>query len=467
MAINTDSLFSDFQHTDFETWKQQLLKDLKGKPYESIVWNSPEGITVDPAYFHTTENSSESNSNEFPFRRGTSKATDWNIAQDYRFYSSESDYNKQAIDALINGANYLRLLPESNTDLLEQLKDIHLNMIGLELDINLTNYHDILVSLEQLLSKYNKSECSGSFSLDPFDHVFYEAYYPKALQAYFTNTATIKESFYRFAINGAKYHNAGATVIQQVAYMLAEAVELIETLKDGEQIADVIGSIQFNVANGSNYFFEIAKLRALRILWSNVQTAYGLPEISVLPAQISGETSLFELAGTDTNTNILRATTQTMSLVLGGANTISVFPHNLRLDEANLEFSQRIARNIQLILKEESYLNKVTDAAAGSYYIEDLTNKIANQAWTLFSDITDNGGFVQWLEAGKIQAAINESKQQKIDALNTQKQTLIGVNKYFNQLEKPQKIADFHSLQPTRIEPIQPIFVSDFITVNS
>lgn len=467
MSAKQESLFSEFQATTFNDWKEQLLKDLKGKPYDSIVWNSIEGIKIDPAYFQSTEHSSTSNSNEFPFRRGTQQATNWNIAQDYRFYSSESDYNQQAIQALVGGANYLRLQPESNSDLLEQLTNIHLNMIGLELDVNLNNYHEILVALEQLLAKYNKSDCFGSFSLDPFDHVFYEPFYPKALQAYFTNTATISESFYRFAINGAKYHNAGATVVQQLAYSLAEAVELIETLKEGEQLTTILGSIQFNVASGSNYFFEIAKLRALRILWSNVQTAYGLPEGAVIPAQISGETSLFEMTGADTNTNILRATTQTMSLVLGGANTISVFPHNLRLDEANLEFSQRIARNIQLILKEESYLNKVTDASAGSYYIEELTNKIATQAWDLFTQISDNGGFIEWLESGKIQVAINQSKNEKLHVLNTNQQTLIGVNKYINQLEKPQKTADFHTPQATRIEPIQPIFVSDYIAVNN
>jgi methylmalonyl-CoA mutase len=226
-------------------------------------------------------------------------------------------------------------------------------------------------------------------------------------------------------LDAGLYQNAGATIPQQLAYALAHANEYLNHFRYKSDLAKL--TIQFKTATGPNYFFEIAKLRALRILYANLASEYNAKEdCYILSQPTKRDKTLY-----DYNVNLLRTTTQSMSAILGGANAVYNSPYDA-IYHKNNEFGDRIARNQLLVLKNESYLDKVANAAEGAYYIESLTTQFAEKALEIFKDIEKAGGFLSQLKEGVIQRKIAESAQKEQEAFDKGELVLIGTNKYEN-----------------------------------
>ena len=250
------------------------------------------------------------------------------------------------------------------------------------------------------------------------------------------------------SINAGLYQNAGANMVQQIAYSLAQANEYFN------RIPDINKPIVFLVSVGANYFFEIAKLRAFRILFKSIAKEYNHNlECHLLVTPTKRNKTIY-----DYNVNMLRTTTECMSAILGGADAITNLPYDALYHKDN-EFGDRIARNQLLILKDESYFDKVDNPSDGSYYIESLTNQLAEKALSLFKDIEANGGFLKQLNEGLIKRKIQESADAEQTLFDSGKETLLGTNKYPNKNDKMKQdleLFPFVKIKPrkTLITPI-------------
>ena len=252
------------------------------------------------------------------------------------------------------------------------------------------------------------------------------------------------------AVNSVQLNNAGAYIYQELGYALAWGNEYLNQLVEaGVPAALAAKKIKFNFGIRSNYFMEIAKFRAARMLWADIVKQYA-PKCPRTDCKNTGadgtcycackmvahaETSNFNLTLFDAHVNLLRTQTEAMSAAIAGVNSITVSPFDKAYETPD-DFSERIARNQQLLLKEESHLNRIVDPAAGSYYIENLTVAIAKQAWDLFLSVEEAGGMLQAVKAGSIQEAVNQSNKARHEAVSKRKEILLGTNQYpnFNEL---------------------------------
>ena len=249
-------------------------------------------------------------------------------------------------------------------------------------------------------------------------------------------------NFDALTVHADRIKNAGSTIIQELGYGLAMGAEYLTRLTEmGMSVDEVAPKIRFNFATGPIYFMEIAKVRAARLLWANIVNAYGPKDADITKMTIHSSNASWNKTIYDPYVNMLRTTTETMSSTLGGVNSFTVLPFNAVYEERT-EFSERIARNQQLLLKEESYLDKVADPAAGSYYIENLTDSIAEHAWDIFLQVMDQGGFVEAFHNGFVQKNIKETAQKRDMNIATRKETLLGTNQYPNFSEQKEKELD-------------------------
>lgn len=436
------SLFSEFEAVSTKAWKQKIQVDLKGADYNDIlVWNSIEGIDVKP-FYHADEQA------DFP--DVTNKSADWQICQSIYVTNAEKS-NKKALEVLQRGAESIKFIistKDISIETLLQNLDLSSTPIHFELQFLSTEFVILLnkIALKHKSSFYVQSDIIGNlaktgnwFSNLKEDH--------HIIEDIIKNSGTLKSSL---SIDVSLYQNAGATIIQQLAYALAHANEYLNHL-DGE----IKNSLTFNVAVGSNYFFEIAKLRALRLLWKALASEYFN---SPMDCFINAIPSMRNKTLYDYNTNMLRTTTQCMSAILGGANTICNLPYDAIYHKDN-EFGERIARNQLLVLKHESYFKKVNNPVDGTYYIENLTQQFANKGLILFKDIESNGGFLKQLKEGTIQRKIKESAVIEQEHFNNGKIILLGTNKHPNYNDKMSgelELYPFIKTNPrkTLIEPI-------------
>ncbi len=432
------SLFNEFEPVSAKAWKQKIQADLKGADYnDTLIWNSIEGIDVKP-FYHADD------FNEFPNVSST-KATAWKICQSI-FVANTEKSNAKAIDALERGAESIKfIIPTSEVSIETLLQNIDLASTPIHFELNFIS-EEFVKKLSTFSSNIyintdiigNLAKTGNWFTSLQKDHSVFEDI--------IKNSSAINSSL---SINISLYQNAGATIIQQLAYALAHANEYLNYF--GNKIQN---KITFNVSVGSNYFFEIAKLRALRLLWKTLASEYGVnADCHIIATPTKRNKTLY-----DYNTNMLRTTTECMSAILGGANTICNLPYDAIYHKDN-EFGERIARNQLLILKHESYFNAVNNPADGSYYIEKLTQQFAEKGLSLFKDIELNGGFLKQLKDGTIQRKIKESAALEQKQINTGKIVLLGTNKHPNPNDKmvnELELYPFVKTNPrkTLIEPI-------------
>lgn len=411
-------LFSNFEPITSKEWKQKIQFELNGADYnENLIWNSPEDIKVKP--FYTKEDVKEVIS-------VTTKASEFKICQNIFVY----DVNKsieRALDSLNRGAESIRFTIEDETvNVAQLLEKLPLENIPVFFHLNF-----ISIEFVQQLNEIARTKKAVIFcNIDPIGQLAINGnWFTNSEKNNFeTLNKLIKKdsSLSLISVNGALYQNAGANIVQQIAYTLAHANEYfnrIEVLKPETLVLEI--------AVGTNYFFEIAKLRAIRLLFNIIAKEYNQNwNCHLLVTPTKRNKTLY-----DYNINMLRTTTECMSAILGGANTIANLPYDALYHKDN-EFGDRIARNQLLILKNESYFDKVNNPSDGSYYIESVTQQLADKALALFKDIEANGGFLKQLNEGIIKRKIQESAEKEQDLFNAGKEILLGTNKHTNKNDR-------------------------------
>lgn len=436
--MNYTPLFPNFTPISSKEWKQKIQYDLKGADYnEEMVWESPEGIKVKPFYNHEDFSKIE--------HRAKPVFSDWKIAHTITV-SSAVEAKSRVTESLKMGAESLFFnLFNKDTPIEALISDNDLRAIDLHfnLDFQSNTY------IQKLCDFLNKDGALFCVHIDPINRFTSTGNWFSSQKDDFLNLNKCLDITKTLSIDSLTYQNAGANMVQQLAYTLAHANEYFNLL-DTSTIKKSI----LKVAVGSNYFFEIAKIRALRKLWSLLAPEFDLPA----ECHIIATPSLRNKTVYAYNTNILRTTTEYMSAILGGANTIGTLPYDSFYHTEN-RFSNRIALNQLLLLKNESHFNFNEDPTYGTYYIENLTQQLCQKALELFKQIEASGGFLEQLKAGTIQKKIRESANKEQAKLENGENSLVGTNRYTNsedRMKNQLEVLPFVSKnkRKTLIEPI-------------
>lgn len=459
MAEKKLNLLADFPSVSTQQWMDKITADLKGADFnKKLVWKTNEGFNVMP--FYRAEDvealqTKESVPGKFPFVRGTKADNEWFVRQDITVNSAK-EANAKALDVLNKGVNSLGFIlkkEDLSADYIATLLDgIAADCVELNFRICINASAQLAAILVEYFNSkgYDAKSLHGSIGFDPINRMLQVGKDLTKEEIVVKAKAVIEAiaglPFYRvIAVNATTLNNAGAFVAQELGYALAWGNEYLSSLVEaGVDKSLAAKKIKFNFGVGGNYFMEIAKFRAARLLWAKIVDAYQ-PECRVpdckstengickcaAKMRIHAQTSEFNKTVFDANVNMLRTQTEAMSATLGGVNSLTVLPYD-SIFKASDEFSERIARNQQLLLKEESHFDKVTDPAAGSYYIETLTNNIAEQAWKLFLEVEDEGGFYAAITSGSVQKAIKATGASRLKSVSSRREVLLGTNQFPN-----------------------------------
>ncbi len=416
----TKPLFDSFDEVSAKQWKQKIQFDLKGADYnEALIFKSLEGIDIKPFY---------NQEDLFEINNPVSHPSIWRNSIKIEVHEAEKG-NQKAIKAIQKGAESIFFVVQkeevnpkdllknitAETPLFIKTEFLSTSYIHILNDIAKTKKLDIYLFIDII----NRLASTGNW----FKNLMEDHQALEEITQYLSLKGTL-------SIDISLYQNAGATMTQQLAYALAHANEYLNHFEDKNKNPFKETKVTFKVAVGGNYFFEIAKLRALRMLWSALASEYNVIEECLIMAFPSHRNKTI----LDYNVNMLRTTTECMSAILGGADTIYNIPYD---DIYNLEndFGTRVSLNQLLILKNESYFDLVENPASGSYYIEALTHQLAEHALTLFKNIEQGGGFLNQLKSGNIQRKIKESARKEQELFDKEKIILTGSNKYQNTKE--------------------------------
>jgi len=458
---NKLNLTAEFPAVTTKEWLDKVTADLKGADFDKkLVWKTNEGFNVNPFYrAEDIENLQITNSvpGEFPFVRGTKTTNDWYVRQHLKV-SNAGEANKKALDILNKGVNSLYFKLKVEDFDAKFIADLLHGICADAVELNFKTCVQQAPKLAKLLVEYFKAnnydlcELEGSINCDPIKKMLKNG---KDLSKEFiveSLKATIKASeelcCYRVVgVNAKTLSNSGAYITQELGYALAWGNEYLSSLiESGVDAAEAAWNIKFSFGVGGNYFMEIAKFRAARLLWAKIVEAYkpicGWEECDcmkdgldfcpcVAQMRIHATTSKYNKTIFDAYVNMLRTQTEAMSAALAGIDSLTVKGYDFTYQTPD-EFSERIARNQQLLLKEESHFDKVTDPSAGSYYIETLTVSIAEQAWKLFLEVQENGGFYAMVKSGKVQEAVNATHAKRQNALAQRREILLGTNQFPN-----------------------------------
>jgi len=441
-------LFQDFETVTAKEWKQKIQVDLKGADYnDTLVWQSLEGIHVKP-FYHQDDF-------EQPFQTIPGHPRQWKIGQSL-FIDDEEVVNNLAIDALERGAEAIIFVAEKTFDYKKVFKAFPFGKNKIYFELKFLS-EDFITKLKEFLTAneamvyYNIDLIGNLAATGNWYHNLKQDH--DILNRIVTEISAKKQ--HPLSVDTTTYQNAGANMVQQLAYALAHANEHLNHFSSEEK-SDGLKSLPltFNVAIGSNYFFEIAKIRALRVLYATLAKEYGLEETCHIIATPSRRNKTIY----DYNVNMLRTTTECMSAILGGADTIFNMPYDVLYHKSN-EFAERISKNQLLILREESYFGTASNPADGTYYIESLTNELAEKALELFKNIEQGGGFLKQLKEGVIQKKIKESAAKEQALFNDGTLKLVGTNYHINKqnhMKDELQLYPFIKTNPrkTLLEPI-------------
>lgn len=434
------TLFDDFNPISSKQWKQKIQFELDGADYnETVIWNSPEDIQVKP-FYHIDEFSKTASVK--------TQASNFKICQNIFVYDIEKSIQR-ALNTIERGAESLRFTIENEkTDIQKLLETLPLENRTVYFNLNF-----ISIDFVKLLDTISIQKKAVFYcNMDPIGHFAREGNWFTTSDK--NNFETIEKiakattNLNLLSIDLGLYQNAGANITQQIAYSLGHVNEYLNRLPA------ITKPIVFQISVGTNYFFEIAKLRALRMLFKLIASEYNPDlECHFLVTPTKRNKTIY-----DYNVNMLRTTTECMSAILGGADAVANLPYDSLYHKDN-EFGDRIARNQLLVLKHESYFDKVNNPADGSYYIESLTTQLAEKSLTLFKDIEANGGFLKLLNDGTIKKKIQESAAKEQELFDSKKEVLLGTNKYPNKDDKMKhdlELFPFVKIKPrkTLITPI-------------
>ncbi len=459
MAEQELNLLADFPAISTKTWKDKIIADLKGADFDKkLVWRTPEGFNVQPFYRREDLKGLKTTTSapgEFPYVRGTKTNNEWAIRQNICACKNARKANAKALDILNKGITSLGFCLDKeklNYHFIKVLLD------GIKADairINFTICPCAAPQLANILVRYygrmgyDVKNMQGSINVDPIKQMLIKGKLLTREQVTEKITATVKAAKslpgYRVVgVNSVILNNSGAYCAQELAYALAWGAEYMTMLTEaGVPNYKAANAIRFNMGIGGNYFMEIAKFRAGRMLWAKIVEAYKAPVFTAALKEaakmnVSAETSRFNMTVFDAYVNLLRSQTETMSAAIAGVDEIVVTPFDVTYEQPT-DFSERIARNQQLLLKEESHFDKVVDPAAGSFYIENLTHSLAQEAWKQFLAIQEQGGMYEMVASGKVQEAMQENLTKRLSDVARRKEILLGSNQYPNFTEKAAK----------------------------
>lgn len=448
MKEKREKLFSEFPPVSNEEWMEVVTRDLKGAPFEKkLVWRTKEGFNVQP--FYRAEDiehlpTKDVLPGQFPYVRGTKANNNWLVRQDIAVQGDIKQLNTNIKSVMERGANSLGL---HFVDECVNAATIQEMLAGIDLDkleINLYARRDLTVQLIEATKEALKAlgadlgKVRGSFGFNPFRHtlgagVRWSEWVETSVEV--LKAAEPLTQFTCLSFQSVDLVNAGAYIYQEIGYALAAGADMLAKVseKSGKSISEVAERIRFEMGIGSNYFMEIAKFRAIRWLWALIVRSNDEKATErATKAVVHAETSRWNKTIYDAYVNLLRSMTETMSATIAGVHSVTVNPFDKHYNPKGSDFSRRIARNQQLLLKEESHFDKVVDPAGGSYYIEHLTQAIAEQGWKLFLEVEEQGGFAKLANEGKVQEAVNASNEARHKAVATRRENLLGTNIFPN-----------------------------------
>ena len=447
MADKKEKLFDMFPPVTTDEWMAKITADLKGADFnKKLVWRTNEGFNVMPFYRREDIEglyTIGSLPGEFPFVRGTRDNNEWLIRQQITGETPE-ELNAHARHNIDRGVESIGIKLCKNfkaADLDVILKDIDIRKI----EVNIACCPACAAEVAQALVAYVKAQGAeadfrGAIEFNPYKRLlrhglaFPKSISEEAMKVY--EAVKDVKGIKCFMVDSYMLNNAGAYITQELGYALAWGAQWMDMLTEaGLCPCEANARIKFNMGISSNYFMELARFRAGRMLWAEIVKAYGPKDLEACKMHVHAVTSEFNQTIYDAHVNLLRSMTETMSAALAGVNSIETLPFDLQYKQPD-EFSERIARNQQLLLREESHLDKVVDPAGGSYYIETLTASIAEQAWKLFLETQEAGGFEALLAKGEIQGKVNESGIKRHTDVARRKEILLGTNQYPNFNEK-------------------------------
>lgn len=450
-------LFNEFPPVSTSAWEQKIEQDLKGADYEKkLIWKTLEGIKVRP-YYRAEDLADQEYLDGLPgkppyVRGNATGANDWLIRQDI-ILDDIAEANKKSLFVLDRGITSLgfittppagkQLLHDQN-DFSQLLKDIYFECIHLNFVCGGDAPQIVkMLDAERRTKSIDQENIFGAVDFDPLGYLTTSGNWSadehtdmQQAAGLVKFTAENLPQYRVLGINGYFLSNAGASIVQELGYSLAMAAEYFRKLTDSGLSPDLISRhIQLNLGVGTNYFMEIAKIRAMRYLWAKLAGAFQPESDAALKADIHSITSEWSQTIYDPYVNVLRATTESMAAVIGGTDSLTVRPFTYAY-KPTTKFSGRIARNIQIILKEEAYLGKIKDPGAGSYYIENLTNSLIEEAWQILLKTEDAGGYLSALKKGIVQEDIKTTADKRRELIATRREVLLGTNQYPNAAEE-------------------------------
>ena len=449
MSNSKEKLFTEFQAPTTQEWLDKIEVDLKGADFnKKLVWRTNEGFNVQPFYRREDVlklKTPDSLPGEFPFVRGNKKDDNtWYMRQDI-VADDAAEANKKALDILNKGIDSLGFyIPGEKVSaaFIETLLDQIL------CDIVEVNFHTCqrhALELAQILTAYfekkgyDKEKIVGSIDFDPMKKMVMKGKDTSEVLATAPQLVEALKDYPQFrciCVNTVALNNAGAYIVQELGYALAWGNEYLQQLVDAGVDVDLAAKkIKFNMGVSENYFMELAKFRAARMLWAQIVKQYEPKCDCACKMCVNAVTSEYNQTLFDSYVNLLRSQTEAMSAALAGVHSMVVTPFDVTY-EAPTDFSERIARNQQLLLKEECHFNTVVDPGAGSYYVEHLTDSLAVEGWKIFLKVEEEGGFLAAVKAGTIQDDINATNVKRHGDAAKRKEFLLGTNQFPNFTEK-------------------------------
>lgn len=445
MSNNREKLFTEFEAPTTQEWLDKIQVDLKGADFNKrLVWRTNEGFSVPPFYRREDVEklkTPDALPGEFPFVRGNKKdSNSWYVRQDIKVDDAKEG-NAKALDVLSKGVDSLGFHfcgDCISAEFVETLLD------GVKCDcveLNFCTCKRRSVDLAKILCAYFESKgyakesIVGSIDWDPIEKIVMKGKDVTRLLPLASQLVDMFKDYPHFrciAVNAASLNNAGAYIVQELGYALAWGHEyLSELVEAGVDPALAASKIKFNMGITENYFMEIAKFRAARLLWAEIVKQYEPKCDCACKMCVNATTTTYNMTMYDSYVNLLRTQTEAMSAALGGVHSISVVPFDA-VYETPTDFSERIARNQQLLLKEESHFDKVVDPSAGSYFIEELTTSLADAAWKLFLKIEEQGGYLEAVKCGVVQDDVNTTNTKRHEDAAKRKEFILGTNQYPN-----------------------------------
>lgn len=445
MSNCNEKLFSEFKAPTRQEWLDKIQVDLKGADFNKrLVWRTNEGFDVPPFYCREDVlrlKTPDSLPGEFPYVRGNKKNCNcWYIRQNIDASDAKAA-NEKGLDILNRGVDSLGFkIPGDCVS--KEFVDTLLNGIdceSVELNFNTCKRHTL--ELARILTSYfeakgyDKAKIVGSLDWDPMEKMVIKGHDVSPVLSFAPQLVDALKDYPHFrciSVNAVSLNNAGSYIVQELGYAMAWGNEYLNILTEAGIDADFAASkIAFNLGISENFFMEIAKFRAARLLWAEIVKKYEPKDEASCMMCVNAVTSKYNMTLFDSYVNLLRSQTESMSAALAGVHSIVVTPFDAVYETPN-DFSERLARNQQLLLKEESHLDKVVDPAAGSYFVEELTTSLANEGWKIFIKVENEGGFLEAVKKGSVQDDINATNAKRHEAAAKRKEFILGTNQFPN-----------------------------------